>query len=56
MEEYSHPDDILPMFYSLLFVISFLGFTTCCGYLLYKRAECEERKKHTRVYPNDFDI
>lgn len=44
MEEYTSPDNILPIFYSLLFVISFLGFTTCCGYLFYKLSECEEKE------------
>jgi len=33
MEEYSSPENILPIFYSLLFVFSFMCFTTCCGYL-----------------------
>lgn len=56
MGEYSSPDNILPLFYFLIFVFSFVCFTTCCGYLFYKLSECEEKEKHNRVYPNDLNI
>ncbi len=56
MEEYSSPDNILPLFYFLIFVFSFMCFTTCCGYLLYKSSYREEREKQTRVYPVDLNI
>lgn len=60
MEEYSSPDNILPIFYSLLFVFSFMCFTTCCVLqlvvVIFKKYECEEREKQTRVYPVDLNI
>ena len=56
MEEYSSPDNILPIFYFLIFVFSFMCFTTCCGYLLYKKYDSEDREKQTRVYPVDLNI
>ena len=56
MEDFRQSEDIKTVLYTFLFVLSFLGFVSCCVFLIHKRAECEEREKQTRVYPVDLNI
>ena len=54
MEDFRQSEDIKTVLYTCLFVLSFLGFVSCCVFLINKRAECEKREKHTRIYPIDI--